>query len=106
MSLRAGMSAESLVKHLKGIRCPSIAWDRGHAVLSCADAIGTVLERHLERKAPGNGGGELETVENTGGSVATNPGGTMSGLCPECGGLLVYQEGCHICYGCGYTKCS
>ncbi|GAG07212.1 unnamed protein product, partial [marine sediment metagenome] len=30
----------------------------------------------------------------------------LGGHCPECGGMLVYQEGCHICHACGYTKCS
>ncbi len=25
--------------------------------------------------------------------------------CPDCGGLLVYQEGCLICPACAYTKC-
>ncbi|MCL0030050.1 TSCPD domain-containing protein, partial [Dehalococcoidia bacterium] len=98
MSLRAGLSVESLVKHLKGIRCPSIAWDRGHAVLSCADAIGTVLEKHLNRR--------LDRAVNNGNSMAINPRGITGGQCPECGGLLVCQEGCHICYACGYTKCS
>jgi ribonucleoside-diphosphate reductase alpha chain len=29
----------------------------------------------------------------------------IAGQCPDCGNLLVYQEGCFICPGCGYTKC-
>ena len=29
----------------------------------------------------------------------------MAGQCPECATLLVYQEGCFVCPGCGYTKC-
>ncbi len=27
-------------------------------------------------------------------------------ICGECGGELVYQEGCLICMNCGYSKCS
>lgn len=27
------------------------------------------------------------------------------GRCKECGGILVYQEGCPVCLNCGYTKC-
>ncbi|MCL0078707.1 vitamin B12-dependent ribonucleotide reductase [Dehalococcoidia bacterium] len=106
MSLRAGLSVESLVKHIKGIRCPSIAWDRGRAVLSCADAIGTVLERHLNNGPPQNSAGGPEIVGTDSGGMPVKPGSFMGGQCPDCGGLLVYQEGCHICYGCGYTKCS
>ncbi len=110
MSLRAGMGAETVAKHLKGIRCPSIAWAGGHAVLSCADAIGTVLERQMKhaltpRAIPQNGDGDYETVSNNGGNNGTSNFGVMGGQCPECGGLLVFQEGCHICHGCGYTKC-
>ena len=29
----------------------------------------------------------------------------MAGQCPDCGNLLVYQEGCFKCMVCGYTKC-
>ncbi len=111
MSLRAGIGVESIIKNLKGIRCPSIAWSGGHAVLSCADAIATVLERHMKHQQPQlprDDKGNLEVVQvqaqNTGGNGSSGIG-VMGGQCPECGGLLVYQEGCHICYGCGYTKC-
>jgi bisphosphoglycerate-dependent phosphoglycerate mutase len=29
----------------------------------------------------------------------------LAGQCPDCGNLLVYQEGCYICPSCGFTKC-
>jgi ribonucleoside-diphosphate reductase alpha chain len=29
----------------------------------------------------------------------------LAGQCPDCGNLLVYQEGCFVCPSCGYTKC-
>ncbi len=92
LALRSGVDVASIVKHLRGIRCPSIAWEEGHAVLSCPDAIGGVLERQLQ--------GEGTEVKGDG------YGGNPWGQCPECGGMLVYQEGCHICPACGYTKCS
>ncbi|MFQ5924558.1 MAG: vitamin B12-dependent ribonucleotide reductase [Dehalococcoidia bacterium] len=94
LALRSGMDVASVVKHLKGIRCPSIAWEQGHAVLSCPDAIGGVLERQL-------GGPDIIGVNPDGYSAAMN----LWGQCPECGSMLVYQEGCHICLACGYTKC-
>ena len=91
LSLRSGVDVSSIVKHLRGIRCPSIAWEEGHAVLSCPDAIGGVLEKETQ--------GSRDDIES---SVAI---GNVVGQCPDCGNLLVYQEGCFLCRSCGYTKC-
>jgi len=93
LSLRAGVDVASLVRQLRGIRCPSIAWEEGKAILSCADAIASVLEKHT------TGYDGKPRLEDYG--LAKN----LSGQCPDCGNLLVYQEGCFICPACGYTKC-
>ncbi|HUV53296.1 MAG TPA: TSCPD domain-containing protein, partial [Dehalococcoidia bacterium] len=102
LALRSGVEAESIIKQLKGIRCPSIAWDKGHAILSCADAIAGVLERYVsDGKAESN-----PKTETKGNPVAV--GGlirNLAGQCPDCACLLVYQEGCLLCPACGYTKC-
>jgi len=105
LALRSGVEVESIIKHLRGIRCPSIAWDRGHAILSCPDAIAGVLETHqsdsgveVKRKANREGNPKGKTK---GGAEIKN----TAGQCPDCGGLLVFQEGCFICQACGYTKC-
>jgi len=107
LALRSGIDVASVVRQLRGIRCPSIAWEEGKAVLSCADAIASVLEKHISSD---RGYGEESSIlnvalkgEDSGHSVdiAKN----LAGQCPECGNLLVYQEGCFICPTCGYTKC-
>jgi ribonucleoside-diphosphate reductase alpha chain len=105
LALRSGVEAESIIKHLRGIRCPSISWDRGHAILSCPDAIAGVIERN------GAGGG-IATVPKSNprpaGKTNGNPSAevkAMAGQCPDCGSLLVFQEGCLLCVSCGYTKC-
>jgi len=92
LALRSGIKLASVAKHLRGIRCPSVAWEEGRAVLSCADAIASVLEKYTEAK-------DADTSKDFG--VAKN----WAGQCPECGNILIYQEGCHICPSCGYTKC-
>ncbi len=92
-SLRSGIELDSIVRHLHGIRCPSIAWEQGHAVLSCADAIASVLQKYTEdtrNKAP------VSSVKASKSNL---------GQCPECGGNLIHQEGCDICPNCGFTKC-
>ena len=97
VALRSGIDIESIVKHLRGIRCPSIVWEQGHAVLSCADAIASVLEKYVKKEEnPGNPD-----------KPSKNPDMVKSwaGQCPDCGGSLIYQEGCNICLACGFTKC-
>jgi ribonucleoside-diphosphate reductase alpha chain len=97
VALRSGIDIDSIVKHLRGIRCPSIAWEQGHAILSCADAIASVLEKYI-KKEPAAGNPE---------TPPKNPEMVKSwaGQCPDCGGPLIYQEGCNICLACGFTKC-
>ena len=46
LALRSGVSIESIIKQVKGIRCPSPAWGEGGSILSCPDAIGRALERY------------------------------------------------------------
>jgi ribonucleoside-diphosphate reductase alpha chain len=105
LALRSGVEVESVIKHLRGIRCPSIAWDRGQAILSCPDAIAGVLETHqsdsgVEVKRKANREGNPKGKTKGGGGIKN-----VAGQCPDCGGLLVFQEGCFICQACGYTKC-
>lgn len=90
-ALRCGLDLGAIVKNLRGIRCPSISWENGKAVMSCSDAIAGVLEKYA-----GVGDSSQRSAEDLG------PGGQ----CPECGGGLIHQEGCSICTSCGYTKCS
>ncbi|MFW6102705.1 MAG: vitamin B12-dependent ribonucleotide reductase [Chloroflexota bacterium] len=92
-ALRCGLDTGSIVKNLRGIRCPSISWEHGRAITSCADAIASVLEKYA---------GDGDAPEGT---TATE-GSTVQVQCPDCGGTLIHQEGCSICPACGYTKCS
>jgi ribonucleoside-diphosphate reductase alpha chain len=93
LALRAGQDVSAIVRQLRGIRCPSIAWEEGKSILSCADAIASVLDKHT------TGYDGKPKAEDYG--LARN----LAGQCPDCATLLVYQEGCFICPGCGYTKC-
>jgi ribonucleoside-diphosphate reductase alpha chain len=97
LALRSGIDIDSIVKHLRGIRCPSIAWEQGHAILSCADAIASILEKYIKKEATAS---NPETPSRNPEMVKS-----WAGQCPDCGGPLIYQEGCNICLACGFTKC-
>jgi ribonucleoside-diphosphate reductase alpha chain len=95
LALRSGINVASIVHHLRGIRCPSIAWENGKSILSCADAIASVLEKHINSD-------DKPKTEDYG--LSKSVVGQMK-QCPECQNLLVFSEGCYHCPACGYTKC-
>jgi len=97
LALRSGIDIDSIVRQLRGIRCPSIAWEQGHSILSCADAIASVLEKYIREETASN----PEVPQNKTLEMVKS----WAGQCPECGGPLIYQEGCNICLNCGFTKC-
>ena len=98
VSLRAGVDPQAILKHLRGIRCPSPAWAQGGKVLSCADAVGIAMEHYLEWMETGTA--STMVSKNTDGLV------NLAGACTECGGSLEHESGCAVCRACGYSKCA
>jgi ribonucleoside-diphosphate reductase alpha chain len=98
VSLRAGVDPQAILKHLRGIRCPSPAWAQGGKVLSCADAVGIAMEHYLEWMETGHA--STTVSKNNDGLV------NLAGACPECGGSLEHESGCSVCRACGYSKCA
>jgi ribonucleoside-diphosphate reductase alpha chain len=101
LALRAGVDPKSIAEQLRGIRCPIPTWMEGEMILSCADAIGHVLEKGIadfEGKSD-SAGGETAKIKYTGLDLGFCP------QCPQCGTILVHEEGCAVCKTCGYSKC-
>jgi ribonucleoside-diphosphate reductase alpha chain len=98
VSLRAGVDPQAILKHLRGIRCPSPAWAQGGKVLSCADAVGIAMEHYLEWMETGTA--STMVSKNTDELV------NLAGACPECGGALEHESGCAVCRACGFSKCA
>ncbi|OKY77645.1 MAG: Ribonucleotide reductase alpha subunit containing intein NrdA [Candidatus Methanohalarchaeum thermophilum] len=93
LALRSGVDPEEIIKQLKGIRCPSPRFDGGgEMILSCPDALAKSMERFISSEEDY----DLDVSVEKG----RNP------ECPECGGPLVYEEGCATCKLCGYSDCS
>jgi ribonucleoside-diphosphate reductase alpha chain len=118
LALRSGVSIDSIIRQVKGIRCPSPGWgEMGRQILSCPDAIGLALERYnkdnrgaLKRQEEASAAVEevTPTVAYVSSDCAKSENTNHLGLCPECpdcGGLLEFGEGCAVCRGCGFSKC-
>ncbi len=92
LALRSGIEVRDIVTQLSGIGGEHPVFQKKGLLLSIPDAIAWVLER---RYLEGRKAGALGT-----------PGNDLHRkLCPECGAELVFEEGCHSCKACGYTKC-
>ncbi|MEM0301613.1 MAG: vitamin B12-dependent ribonucleotide reductase [Archaeoglobaceae archaeon] len=109
VALRSWINPEVLIKQLKGIRCPSIGFDNGEIITSCADGVAKVLEKWLkgEYKKIKFGVEGIKPLTEFAGEIAEEEGKTkmIGGVCPECGNVLEYGEGCATCRFCGFTKC-
>jgi len=99
ISLRAGINPRSIIKHLRGIRCPEPSWSGSMQILSCADAIGIALERYLNAK---------EDAEPSADEVKKSHDklDCLMGACPDCGGVVEHEGGCVVCRVCGFSKCA
>ena len=107
LALRSGIDPESIVKQLRGIRCPTPLWQPGGMVLSCSDAVAKALERFIkDRGATGASspvGGQIEGERTQKLNIADK--GDVCPECPECGSMVEYVEGCVVCRTCGYSRC-
>ena len=95
LALRAGVKVEAIAKHLRGIRCPSPAWQSGEVICSCPDAIGRVLASTITGHDEACASDDLE-------DKLLN----FQGACPECGSHMRHVDGCAVCIACGYSRCS
>lgn len=83
LCLRSGVAVDDIIKQLSGLRCQSPTMGP-MGCSSCPDGIAKALARSCDI-----------TVETK----------LHAGQCPECGEILIMQEGCAYCT-CGYGKCS
>ncbi len=112
LAFRSGIEPEDIIRQLKGISCHTPVWYREGKILSCSDAVAKAIEWHLQEKEKRS---RPEAEMRT--SIPKRPPreeGNYSqqslslvfqrGACPECGGPLIFEEGCAKCF-CGYSDC-
>lgn len=106
LALRGGIDLKIIIEQLKGIRCPSPSWAGGKKIFSCADAIARVLEKRIQDQHTLTQVQKKKTSsEDFEKVLASLKEINIVGVCPDCGSVLRYQEGCSTCDACGYSKC-
>jgi ribonucleoside-diphosphate reductase alpha chain len=112
LALRSGIKPTTLVDELSLIRgLRPVLQEDGSVVFSVPDAIAKSMDEYLR------GGEQLPLLDEVKPQVAiqtedTTPP-TLNGhgqkrqteLCPSCGGLLLFSNGCYICGDCGFSEC-
>ena len=89
LALRSGVSVRDIVTQIKGIGGEHPVFRGKGLLLSIPDAIAWVLERRYLKDQP----------------VSMLAPALEEHRCHECGGELIFQEGCLICPQCGYSRC-
>lgn len=104
---RRGGDVSFVVEELKAVFDPRGGqWLEGRYVPSLLAAIGGIIERHLIDIGFMQRGDGL-TAGSTEPAVGHEQRLDKARYCPRClQPALVFQEGCHTCRSCGYSKCS
>ncbi|MGQ9608607.1 MAG: vitamin B12-dependent ribonucleotide reductase [bacterium] len=96
MLFKVGVPPELIIDQLRGIGGSGSIGFGKERVRSLPDGIARVLEMYLEENpsesnSSANGNGREPKISGN--------------LCPECGNMLIFEEGCTKCRNCGYSRC-
>jgi ribonucleoside-diphosphate reductase alpha chain len=116
LAFRSSIEPEDIIRQLKGISCHMPVWHQNGKVLSCSDAVAKAIEWHIQKMGTQRvSPSEREILpdrpefvtaqhlEKKNSPQRINPV-ILRGACPECGGPLMFEEGCVKCF-CGYSDC-
>lgn len=104
LALRSGVLIDEIKDQLRGISCPAClklkAQGKTIDGMSCPDILSRTIEEFEDAKQFNSQSlPSVSTTKKTEHADATDK-------CPECGGVIQYQEGCRTCSNCGWSKCS
>ncbi len=111
LALRSGVKPEDIIRQLKGISCHMPVWYKEGKILSCSDAVAKAIEWHLrdeKQMVKINKEEDIKLLQSYSHKEEDirhkREELFLRGACPECGGPLIFEEGCVKCY-CGYSDC-
>lgn len=110
LALRSGISTDTIIEQIQGIRCPACIRREGVNVTSCPDAIAKVIKKYRDdgimvrsqatsNPIPGKNLGARSLPSNT------QPRLAAENACPDCGSPVNHESGCVVCAQCGFSKC-
>jgi ribonucleoside-diphosphate reductase alpha chain len=106
LALRSGVKPSAIIDQLSLIRgSRPVVQEDGTLVFSVPDAIAKAIAEYLR-------GGEQLTLLQEVKPRPLQPSGSNGHdakrdveLCPSCGGILMFTNGCYICNDCGFSEC-
>jgi ribonucleoside-diphosphate reductase alpha chain len=117
--LRVNGSLDEIVAQLDGIGSSLSVPTKDGRIASLADGLAKAIQKYQRAKAISGlhalllGKADLSSIER--GSKAgpasahdVQNGAELNGFkirCPECGGAIIFEEGCAKCHGCGFSQC-
>jgi ribonucleoside-diphosphate reductase alpha chain len=104
LALRSGVKPSAIIDQLSLIRgSRPVVQEDGTVVFSVPDAIAKALAEYLR------GGEQLTLLEEVKPRLPQRTEGHDAKrdveLCPSCGGVLIFTNGCYICSDCGFSEC-
>lgn len=134
IALRSGLSVDSIIEQIRGIRCPACVRREGVNVTSCPDAIARVIKKyrdvgsngqeplpfeprsdqalqdlsetlHKFSSAAEQSGESMKNIPVNGLTKRVQAGIAIDQACPECGMPVNHESGCVVCPHCGFSKC-
>jgi ribonucleoside-diphosphate reductase alpha chain len=116
--LRVNGSLDDIVAQLDGIGSSLSVPTKDGRITSLADGLAKAIQKYQRAKSISGlhdlllGKVDLSAIfrgtKADAGSTGGQRGENIEGFkirCPECGGILVFEEGCSKCHACGFSQC-
>lgn len=115
LALRSSVRPEDIIEALKFIRgSRPVVQEDNEVVFSVPDAIAKVMEKYIKGEQPAlidlNNKENISPNQKVSSNISINGSNDLlykrdKDFCPQCGGILMFTNGCYMCRDCSYSKC-